>query len=183
MAAYFHRPSRDLRAEERRDGGAEKRRSREAEEHLGSSASSLHCTVGPARGHLAVLTTKRRPKERRTMAPGLKEESSKTFIECAFCHGTGKDPFGVMSRFSTCYACLGQKGRLLPYPLKRCPYCQGTGVSPIGGRNYCLVCHGGGIVSSREPVAECPACGGNGRHKLTGFYCWPCQGKGAVAPR
>ncbi len=57
MAAYFHQPSRGLRAEGRRGGGAEKRRSGGAEEYLCSSASSLHCTVGPARGHLAVLAS------------------------------------------------------------------------------------------------------------------------------
>lgn len=56
MAAYFHQPSRGLRAEERRNGGTEKRRNRETEERLGSCASSLHCTVGPTRGHLTVLT-------------------------------------------------------------------------------------------------------------------------------
>jgi len=115
------------------------------------------------------------------MAPGLKEESSKTFIECAFCHGTGKDPFGVMSWLSTCYACLGQKGQWAPKPLRVCPYCQGTGVSPIGGRNYYLVCHGGGIVSSHEPVAECPAYDCSAQRGPAGFYCWPCRGKGVVA--
>ncbi len=111
----------------------------------------------------------------------IREERDRIRVECAFCHGTGKDPFGVMSWLSTCYACLGQKSLWVPKPLRQCSYCQGTGVSPIGGRNYCIVCHGSGMVSIHEPAMECPACHGSAQRGAAGFYCWPCRGKGVVA--
>ena len=30
----------------------------------------------------------------------IREERDRILVECAFCHGTGKDPFGVMSWLS-----------------------------------------------------------------------------------
>lgn len=48
----------------------------------------------------------------------IREERDRMLVECAFCHGTGKDPFGVMSWLSTCYACLGQKSLWVLKPLR-----------------------------------------------------------------
>ena len=110
----------------------------------------------------------------------VSEGKDKVLIRCAFCNGHGKDPFGVMSRLSTCYACMGEKTLWVGKPLKVCPYCTGTGVSPVGARNYCLVCRGAGMVTLEEPSRTCPACGGSGSTRPHGLYCVICAGKGAI---
>ncbi len=109
-----------------------------------------------------------------------KERAEQVRLVCAFCGGTGKDPFGIMSRLSTCYVCRGEKYLRFSKPLQDCHYCQGTGISPTGGRNSCLVCSGTGAVSIKEPSDTCAACGGSGRDQTTGFYCWSCRGKGLI---
>jgi DnaJ-class molecular chaperone len=111
------------------------------------------------------------------------ERGGRALVGCAFCNGTAKDPFGIMSSLSICYACLGRGESWVPKPLRECPYCQATGRSPIGARNYCAVCHGRGMVTIAEPAVACPSCGGSGRHRRTGLYFWPCRGRGLIVSR
>jgi len=112
----------------------------------------------------------------------LKETETEVLTSCAFCRGTGKDPFGIMSRLSICYACKGKKNLTVAKPVGICPYCQGTGTSPIGARNYCLACRGRGMVTVPEPARVCPYCAGTGRER-SGFYCIECKGKGVVSEK
>ena len=109
-----------------------------------------------------------------------KEEQTRIGVRCAFCGGQGKDPFGIMSRLSTCYVCGGKKELWVHKPLKACPVCRGTGVVPTGARNACAACHGAGVVHLREPSQTCPKCGGTGWHQPVGLYCHVCEGTGAI---
>jgi RecJ-like exonuclease len=109
-----------------------------------------------------------------------KEEQTRIFVRCAFCGGGGKDPFGIMSRLSTCYVCGGEQGLWVNKPIKACPVCRGTGVSPTGARNACAACRGVGAVHRREPSQTCPQCGGTGWCQPVGLYCHVCKGKGAI---
>ncbi len=67
-------------------------------------------------------------------------------ITCAFCKGTGRDPFKVLSALSDCQACLG-KGEvaIADIPHERCSACQGTGIF-VHHRLSCSVCKGKGVV-------------------------------------
>lgn len=67
-------------------------------------------------------------------------------IPCAFCKGTGKDPFGVPSELSNCQVCLG-KGKVViaDIPHEVCSACKGTGVF-VHHRLPCSVCKGKGVV-------------------------------------
>ena len=66
-------------------------------------------------------------------------------VKCAFCKGTGKDPFKVLSPLSNCPACGGSGKGLIQEPHKPCPACQGTGVY-FRSRLYCWTCHGKGVI-------------------------------------
>jgi DnaJ-class molecular chaperone len=107
-------------------------------------------------------------------------------VRCAFCQGTGRDPFGVMSPLSTCQVCGGTGRRMLRAPTATCPFCGGTGVHPHT-RLTCTVCGGVGTVSVPDGAVPCPCCGGSGR---AADYVWPdspfpcscCGGKGAMLP-
>lgn len=101
-------------------------------------------------------------------------------ITCAFCKGVGKDPFGIMSRESTCSVCHGLKEHYILKPYSRCAYCKGTGVE-FGTRNSCLSCHGRGYVSQHEgKLVICTSCGGGGMERDTGLTCHACHGSGVV---
>jgi len=67
-------------------------------------------------------------------------------IICAFCKGTGKDPFEVPSKLSSCQVC-GGRGEVViaDIPHETCPACLGTGVF-AHHRMPCSVCKGHGIV-------------------------------------
>ena len=39
--------------------------------------------------------------------PAVKKEMVE--VECAFCQGTGRDPFGIMSHLSNCSVCGGKE--------------------------------------------------------------------------
>lgn len=108
------------------------------------------------------------------------EEQTRVFVRCAFCAGGGKDPFGILSRLSTCYVCGGEQGLWVNKPIKACPVCRGTGVSPRGARNACAACRGAGAVHLREPAQTCPKCGGTGWYQPVGLYCHVCMGKGTL---
>jgi DnaJ-class molecular chaperone len=106
-------------------------------------------------------------------------------IPCAFCKGTGKDPFDLLSPLSTCQVCSGTGTRVLPTPLHRCAYCRGTGVHPHS-RMICMTCRGAGQVTIPENAIVCPGCNGSGREADHHFQdsvlsCMICGGKGVIA--
>lgn len=106
-------------------------------------------------------------------------------VTCAFCHGTGKDPFGIMSSMATCQVCGGTGARSLHRPTAPCAFCGGTGVHP-GSRLTCTTCGGVGSVQITEDAAACLCCGGTGReadHEYpdSPLSCLCCGGKGVVS--
>ena len=105
-------------------------------------------------------------------------------VDCAFCKGTGKDPFDLLSAKSGCQACDGTGKQQVVAPVAKCAYCSGTGVHPHS-RLVCLTCHGAGQVSVPEDAIRCPGCSGTGkesRHIFTDsvLSCTVCGGKGVV---
>lgn len=106
-------------------------------------------------------------------------------VVCAFCRGTGKDPFGVMSPLATCQVCGGAGRLTLSLPTASCAFCQGSGVHPFS-RLTCTTCNGVGRVQAPPEAVTCPCCGGSGR---AADHLWPdsplscscCSGKGVVA--
>jgi len=105
-----------------------------------------------------------------------------TEIQCAFCRGKGKDPFGVFSRLSTCCVCGGRGINRVEEPYLQCAFCQGAGVYPRS-RLTCTACGGVGVIPVETPNRQCPYCLGTGAdpHSETGFYCLTCHGAGVVA--
>ena len=103
-------------------------------------------------------------------------------VSCAFCHGRGRDPFGIMSHLSTCCICGGVGRNRVREPHVPCAYCQGRGVYPHS-RLTCTACGGRGVRSVTAPTAPCPHCHGTGRdlRSETGFYCLVCHGAGVLA--
>jgi len=116
------------------------------------------------------------------------ETRERIVLTCAFCHGKGRDPFGIMSPLSTCQVCGGTGQRTLRQPIARCAFCRGTGVHP-GTRMTCTTCDGVGTVQAPADAVRCPCCGGTGRARDWPDYIWPdspfscpcCGGKGVVA--
>ena len=51
-------------------------------------------------------------------------------VRCAFCDGTGRDRFGILSPPSACQVCLGRGVVGVPEPRVPCAYCRGRGVQP-----------------------------------------------------
>jgi len=104
--------------------------------------------------------------------------------KCAFCSGTGKDPFGLLSILATCQVCWGSGRITVSEPVARCPFCNGSGVHP--SRRYtCIVCNGKGVVSApAEGEREvCPECGGNGKSRNPDLPCLKCKGKGVITTK
>lgn len=66
-------------------------------------------------------------------------------IKCRFCQGTGKDPFGVPSKLSSCQVCGGKGEILVKEPHEKCPACKGDGRA-FHQRLTCSVCGGRGVV-------------------------------------
>jgi DnaJ-class molecular chaperone len=105
-------------------------------------------------------------------------------VQCGFCGGTGRDPFGIMSALSTCCVC-GGKGTVAIKTLHvRCAFCQGSGVYPHS-RQTCTACGGVGVSPVPEPNKTCPYCLATGAdpHSEAGFYCLTCHGTGVVSRR
>jgi hypothetical protein len=48
------------------------------------------------------------------------DEARTVQVPCAFCRGTGKDPFGIMSSLSVCCVCLGRGAVAVVVPFARC---------------------------------------------------------------
>ena len=108
-------------------------------------------------------------------------ESEWAEVPCAFCQGTGTDPFGIMSWLSTCCVCKGKGTTRVRGPQERCAHCRGTGaVKSL----TCTVCGGKGLVPLRAAGAvECPECQGTGdEFSASALSCLKCRGRGWVAP-
>jgi DnaJ-class molecular chaperone len=103
-------------------------------------------------------------------------------ITCAFCEGSGRDPFGLLSGLSRCQVCGGIGSVTIEEPLVRCAFCGGGGVHPHQ-RLTCTCCGGKGMISVREPAQKCPHCQGTGAELPDqGFLpCALCRGAGLVA--
>lgn len=104
---------------------------------------------------------------------------SKIMVKCAFCHGTGVDPFGIMSELSSCYVCGGKGEVEIEEPYNGCPFCHGTGIHP-NTRMDCLVCSGKGKNHIKEPAETCSHCGGSGVEPESALPCLVCKGKGTI---
>lgn len=105
----------------------------------------------------------------------------RTFVQCAFCGGTGRDPFGIMSALSTCCVCDGTGKVSIKTPYVRCAFCHGAGVYPRS-RQTCTACGGVGVSPVQEPNKTCPYCLGTGMDpdSEAGFYCLTCHGTGVA---
>ena len=105
-------------------------------------------------------------------------------ILCAFCGGTGRDPFGIISALSTCCVCGGTGTVSVETPYGRCAFCHGSGVYPRS-RQTCTACGGVGVAPVPEPNKTCPYCLGTGADpdSEAGFYCLTCHGTGITGER
>lgn len=113
-----------------------------------------------------------------TASPKVDEEGKWVEVKCAFCQGTGKDPFGLLSVLSTCGTCGGRGTVSVKEPYVPCLACGGTGIQPFT-RLRCLGCGGKGVRTVEKPVETCPLCRGtgiDGQH----LYCPRCSGTGVV---
>ncbi|MCG2675923.1 hypothetical protein L6386_00985 [bacterium] len=114
-------------------------------------------------------------------------EGMKT-VKCAFCDGTGKDPWGVLSKPSICQVCGGKGEVRVEGPRVKCNFCGGSGVEPYTtSRLHCLACGGKGVVTKIEPSRECPSCKGTGiapgykKAPLAfALMCQTCRGQGII---
>ena len=105
-----------------------------------------------------------------------------TLVRCAYCHGRGVDPFGVLSPLSTCGVCGGKGQVEIETPYVPCAFCGGTGIFPRS-RLTCTACEGKGEIHIQEPTTTCPTCGGLGVDP-TGdlrLSCTTCGGAGVVS--
>lgn len=103
-------------------------------------------------------------------------------VQCAFCKGRGRDPFGVIYEGSICSVCSGSGEHSILKPHVQCAYCKGGGVE-FGTRNPCLGCHGRGHVSlgsKKGPLTRCPSCRGGGMEQETKLVCSRCHGTGML---
>jgi DnaJ-class molecular chaperone len=101
-------------------------------------------------------------------------------VTCAFCRGSGRDPFDLLSDKSRCAVCGGRGRVVIGHPAKSCAFCGGSGVFPRR-RLTCTVCAGAGVVTVPEPARVCGQCLGAGRMSGTFLPCSLCGGKGCVA--
>jgi len=100
----------------------------------------------------------------------------KKIITCAYCNGTGKDPFDLLSAISPCMVCDGTAKVEIEEPMKECVFCAGTGKNPLGARVPCIVCGGKG-KNYCESDTKCIKCNGTGKWN-DGLPCTNCKGKG-----
>mgnify|MGYP002641060706 CR=1 FL=1 len=108
--------------------------------------------------------------------------SGKIAMDCAFCRGTGIDPFGLLSEDSRCQVCGGRGEVIVRGPVRPCAYCSGKGVH-IHRRLTCTVCSGKGVVPAGEAVESCAHCHGKGFQPGQYLPCLTCGGKGVVAKK
>jgi DnaJ-class molecular chaperone len=117
-----------------------------------------------------------RPAER--SRHGLPDGEARILV-CSFCHGTGKDPFGIMSALSSCCVCGGKGVLRIQGPHRGCPHCQGSGAVKTF---TCGVCRGTGyLVEVAGPTVACPECQGTGDAQGdAALGCLKCRGQGRV---
>ncbi len=101
-------------------------------------------------------------------------------VNCAFCGGTGTDPFGLLSENSLCQVCGGSGEVVVRSPVTPCAYCRGSGVH-IHRRMVCTVCSGKGMVTVEKHMGTCPHCWGKGFRPGQYLPCLTCGGKGVIA--
>ena len=81
----------------------------------------------------------------------VKVEVDSVEVKCAFCQGTGRDRFPVLSPLSNCPVCNGRGVVRVREPYEKCARCEGTGLY-TGSRLYCWTCRGKGVVPKKiEP--------------------------------
>ena len=101
-------------------------------------------------------------------------------VTCAYCRGSGLDPFGIPSELSTCQVCGGRGKVSVEKPTIKCAFCGGTGVHP-DRRLTCTACMGKGVVKAVHNPDTCPDCEGSGESASTpGLPCVRCKGKGVI---
>jgi len=113
----------------------------------------------------------------------IERTGNQVTAKCAFCKGTGKDPFGLLSILATCQVCRGSGKITATAPVVKYPFCNGSGVHPSRGRYTCIVCNGKGVVSAaiEEERESCPECGGSGKSRFHwNLPCLKCKGKGFI---
>ena len=108
------------------------------------------------------------------------ETKPTTHVTCAFCSGTGQDPFELLSKLSKCPVCQGHKKIEVEKPTVACGYCQGTG-RQRHARLECSGCGGTGVITLSGPTVQCPQCAGSGREHDADLSCSLCRGAGRVA--
>ena len=122
---------------------------------------------------MTTATAKRKSAATKTPAGGA------TTIKCAFCKGTGKDPYGVLSKLGACQVCKGHKTVEVQAPYVACLYCKGTG-RQRHTRLTCSACRGKGVIPMAGPTTQCTQCGGTGREPEGDLPCSLCKGSGLV---
>ena len=102
-------------------------------------------------------------------------------VKCAYCYGTGKDPFGIPGPESNCSVCGGKGYNRVVAPYVPCVACGGTGKAR-GRRLNCSTCRGRGVMMVRGPTVTCPRCQGTGRQPGTEYdlACTLCDGRGML---
>lgn len=71
-------------------------------------------------------------------------------VECAYCWGRGKDPFGLPGPKASCSVCGGKGNNRVMAPYAQCRSCRGSG-KQLGRHLTCSVCKGRGVVPVRIP--------------------------------
>ncbi len=58
----------------------------------------------------------------------MEKSGDRVGIKCGFCHGTGKDPFGLLSTLAACQVCGGRGRVTVIEPVVKWAFCHGSGV-------------------------------------------------------
>ena len=124
--------------------------------------------------------SKKKKKKRSSRSPGPTCE--KMTVECAFCTGTGRDPYGILSKLSKCPVCNGCTRVEVAKPAYPCAYCRGRG-KQRHNRLTCSACKGTGHVTVAGPTARCPECAGSGKTQGSDLPCTFCRGAGLIAEK
>lgn len=122
---------------------------------------------------MTTATVKRKP------GTSTKPTGGVTTIKCAFCDGTGRDPYEILSKISDCPVCKGHKTVEAQTPFVACLYCKGTG-RQRHTRLTCSACRGKGVIPMAGPTTKCAQCGGAGREPEADLPCSLCKGTGLV---
>ena len=100
------------------------------------------------------MSSPRWMKRRRLRLPREGEGPPENLVSvtCAFCKGTGRDPYGL-SHLSNCVVCGGRRTVLVREPYETCPACEGTGLY-FRSHMYCWTCRGKGVLPVKGAGAE-----------------------------